>query len=137
MCSVRFSPTINAIKKLVQEYVRDHNISTPFTDNMPGKAWINGFMARNKISLKKANLIYSARKSVTANPFIIYDFYEKLESILNENYFTAEQIWNCDESGFPSDPQKCKVVRERVEVAYKVTCGIQNLSKTFGLSNYF
>ena len=54
MCSVGFSPTINEVKKLVQEYVKDHNISTPFADNMPGKAWFNGFMSRNKILLKKA-----------------------------------------------------------------------------------
>ena len=39
MCSVGFSPTINQEKKLNQEYVKDYNISTPFTDNMPGKTW--------------------------------------------------------------------------------------------------
>ena len=130
MCSVGFSPTINEVKKLVQEYVKDHNISTPFTNNMPGKAWFNGFMSRNKISLKKANLICSVRKSVTANPFIIYDFYDKLETIVKENNFTAEQIWNCDESGFPSDPQKCKVVSGRGKVAYKITCGVRRDNTT-------
>ena len=36
---------------------------------------------------------------------------------------SAKQIWNCDESGFPSDPVNCKVVSEKGKVAYKVTCG--------------
>ena len=56
MCSVGFSPTTNEVKKLVQEYVKDNNISTPFTDTMPGKGWFNGFMSRNKILLKKSKL---------------------------------------------------------------------------------
>ena len=34
-----------------------------------------------------------------------------------------KQIWNCDESGFLTDPQKCKVVSVKGEVAYKVTPG--------------
>lgn len=46
-----------------------------------------------------------------------------LEDTITKNNLTANQIWNCDESGFPSDPQKCKVVSMKGEVAYKVTCG--------------
>lgn len=73
--------------------------------------------------MKKANMISSARKSVTSNPFIIYDFYDALEKLVNEKKLKASQIWNCDESGFLNDPQKCKVVGVRGETAYKVTCG--------------
>lgn len=68
-------------------------------------------------------MICAARKSATANPFIIFDFYDITEGLINEHNLTPSQIWNCDKSGFPSDPQKCKVVSVKGEVAYKVTCG--------------
>ncbi|XP_076824996.1 uncharacterized protein LOC143470629 [Clavelina lepadiformis] len=59
----------------------------------------------------------------TANPFIIFDIYECIDKIIKEKSLGPEQIWNCDESGFPSDPQKCKVVSIRGQTAYKLTCG--------------
>ena len=34
-----------------------------------------------------------------------------------------QHIWNCDESGFPSDPKKVKVVSVRGKTAYRVTSG--------------
>ena len=80
-------------------------------------------MKRKKLSLKKANMISAARKSCTGNPFIIYDFYEQLSNIISSKRLQAHQIWNCDESGFPNDPHKCKVVSVKGKTAYKVTCG--------------
>ena len=80
-------------------------------------------MDRNNLSMKKANMISTARLSATANPFIIYDFYELLEKEIVEKKLKPSQIWNCDESGFPTDPAKCKMVSTRGEVAYKVTWG--------------
>ena len=123
MCRLRFSPTRCQIGLLVQDYVQSHNIKTPFKNDLPGKDWLRSFMNRNNLSLKKANMISSARKSVTSNPFLVYDFYDILEKVLEEKNLTASQIWNCDESGFPTDPQKCKVVSVWGEVAYKVTAG--------------
>ena len=34
-----------------------------------------------------------------------------------------ENIWNCDESGFPSDPKKVKIVLVRGKTAYRMTAG--------------
>ena len=68
-------------------------------------------------------MINAARKSATSNPFIIYNFYNQLDKIVTENNLTPKQIWNCDESKFPTDPQKCKVVSIKGEVAYKVRPG--------------
>ena len=123
ICSLGFSPTREQIKDLVQEYVRNHELRTPFKDGRPGKNWLRAFMARNKLSMKKANMISSARKSATSNPFIIFDFYDVLDNLVKEKKLKASQIWNCDESGFPNNPQKCKVVSVRGKTAYKVTCG--------------
>ena len=123
LCKLGFSPTKIDIQNLVKNYVVEHNLKTPFKNNCPGKDWIREFMNRNNLSLKKANMISSARKSSTANPFIIYDFYDVIENIITENNLSAAQIWNCDESGFPHDPAKCMSIGPKGEVCYKVTCG--------------
>ena len=96
---------------------------TPFKNDCPGKEWIRGFMNRNKLSLKKATMISSARKSATENPFIVYDFFDVIADIINKHKIPPTNIWNCDESGFPHDPSKCLVISVKGEVAYKVTCG--------------
>lgn len=70
-----FSPTKDDIKDLVKEFVEINNIKTPFKDNRPGKDWLNAFLNRNRLSMKKACLISSAQKSATENPFVIYDFF--------------------------------------------------------------
>ena len=38
-------------------------------------------MKRNKLSHKKAEVISSARKSNTTNPFIIYDFFDQVKKV--------------------------------------------------------
>ena len=38
-------------------------------------------MKRNRLTLKKAEMISSCRFSNTSNPFIIYDFYGTLEKV--------------------------------------------------------
>ena len=68
-------------------------------------------------------MISAARKSATSNLFIIYNFYGQLDEIVTQNNLMSKQIWNCDKSGFPTDPQKCKVVSVKGEVVYKVTPG--------------
>ena len=50
-------------------------------------------------------------------------FFIVLEDIVSKKNLGATQIWNCDESGFPHDPQKCKVVSVKGETAFKLTCG--------------
>ena len=66
----------------------------------------------------------------TENPFVIYEFYETIDEIIKGKNFTVMQTWNTDESGFPVDPSKCKVITKPGETAYKVTpCpGRENVS---------
>ena len=114
LCEVGFSPTKVDILDSVAEYLKDTNIVvTKFKNNRPGHDWFQDFKKRYGFSLKKANMISAARKCSTGNPFIIYDFHEQLKKIVNENNLCADQISNCDENGFPTDPQKCKVVSKK------------------------
>ena len=122
MCKLGFSPTREQMKYLVCDYVRSNHIKTPFKDDRPGKDWLRLFMQRKNLSLK-ANMISSARKSATSNPFIIFDFFNIIEEIIEEQMLTPDKICNCDESGFPIDPGRSKVVGVKGEVSYKVTSG--------------
>ena len=101
-----------------------NDISTPFKYDRPGRTWVKAFMKRNKLSLKKASMICISRKSNTANLFVIYDFHDKLATIFDANPdLNPENIWNCDESGFPTDPGKSKVIAPRNKPAFKLSYG--------------
>lgn len=123
LCNLGFSPSSSQIKDFVKDYVKLHNMTTPFKNDRPGKNWLSQFMKRNNLSKKKANMICAARKSVTSNPFIIYDFYDTIEKLFNEKQYTPAQVRNCDESGFPTDPSRAKVIGPKGKVANKLTWG--------------
>ena len=124
MCRYGFSPTVSEILDLVAEYIDLNKLEISYFKNgKPGRDWLASFMSRQNLSLKQAEMLCSARKNATENPWMIFEFYGKRRKIVVEQKLTAKQIWNCDESGFPTDPGKCKVVSARGEKAYKVTQG--------------
>ena len=124
MCNLGFSPTIDEILELVTEYVAKNNVNALlFNDGRPGRDWLKAFMKRTHLSMKKAEMISIARKSATGNPFVIYEFYKMLSSLMKEKGFGPNQIWNCNESRFPSNPQRCKVIGKKGQRSFRVTCG--------------
>ena len=99
-----------------------NDISTPFKYNRPGRTWMIAFMKRNKLLLKIASMICISQKSNTANLFVVYDFYDKLATIFDASPdLNPENIWNCDESGFPTDPGKSKVIAPRNKPGFKLS----------------
>ena len=79
-------------------------------------------MRRNKLSTKRANIISSAQKSSISNLFLIFGFYDVIEQIITKKLGPL-QIWNADETGFPMDPQKSKVIAPVDEVGFTTTVG--------------
>ena len=124
MCRYGFSPTITNVREIIYDYL-ESNIKTLacFKDGRPGKDWFKAFMKRNNLSMKHAEMMCAARKKATENPFIIYEFYEMIYRIIKGKNLTVKQIWNTDESGFPVDLSKCKMITKQGETAYKVTLG--------------
>ena len=62
LCRMGFSPTANDICDLVADYLNENNITiAKFTDNRPGKSWLEGFMLRHNLSMKKAEMISLAQ----------------------------------------------------------------------------
>ena len=88
------------------------DLTTRFKDNMPGPDWVRSFLKRHKLSLKKGGQMQLARKNVTSDPFVIYRLYEVLRKEAERLGIMEkpECLYNCDESGFPHDPSKCKYV---------------------------
>ena len=81
-------------------------------------------MKQNWLLLKKAEMISSARKSNLSNPFIIYDYYNLLEKIFQDNPdLDADRIYNCDESGFPTDQTNGKCITVKSDRGFKCLLG--------------
>ena len=57
MCKLGFTPNKSQLKDIVQNYVMTNNIHAPFTNNQPGKDWVQNFMCHSKLSTKKAKII--------------------------------------------------------------------------------
>ena len=123
LSNLGFSPSRPQMKDLVCDYTRIRELKTPFKDGRPGKNWLRKFMERNKLSMKKANMISAARISATCNPFIVYDFYDTIEGLMTDKQYSAEQAWNFNESGFPTDPSRAKVIAPKGKAANKITWG--------------
>ncbi|KAG5897656.1 hypothetical protein JTB14_024485 [Gonioctena quinquepunctata] len=76
-----FGLTRKELLDTVQQYVQ-----SPFKDGRPGEDWYLSFSKRHRLSLKKAELLEASRAKQHQDPFIIYDFFDKLESIQIENH---------------------------------------------------
>ena len=126
VCNHGFSPTFREIIDLVEPYIKMNKLENSHFQNgsRPGPTWMKNFMKRNRLSLKKAGMISSARISNTSNPFIIYDYYNVLEKSFRDNPdLDADRIYNCDESGFPIDQTNEKCITVKGERAFKLSFG--------------
>ena len=74
--------------------------------------------------MKKAEIISTARKANTSNPFIIYDFSDQLEKVFQKYPELDEnKICNCNESGFPTDQIRGRVFSVKGEPVLKLSFG--------------
>lgn len=125
-------PPIRELQELMHDYIVANEFVTPFTNNKPGPDWIRCFLKRHGLTLKKGGMMQLARKTVTADPFVVYGFYDKLEKIISEKGLEnrPEAIYNMDESGFPTDPSKFKTVGTKGEKTVRVThgCNRENIT---------
>ena len=101
-----------------------NDISTLFKYDRPGRTWMKAFMKHSKLSLKKASMICNSWKSNDGNLFVIYNCYDKLETLFDANPdLNPDNIWNCDESRFPTDPGKSKVLAPHNKPGFKLFYG--------------
>lgn len=100
------------VLSVVQEYVEINGIKTSFKNGKPGHDWFKAFRARNNLTLKKPEPLDQNRRRATSDPFIVFDFYDKLEEVMSELNILDKPhlIWNLDETSFSCDPSKAKGV---------------------------
>lgn len=96
---------------LVQAYIRQNKLQTRFKDQRPGTDWFIAFRKRHRLSIKKPQSIEHVRCD-QINPWVIYDFFDKLTEIIRELKLEGKpsRIFNCDETSFCHDPSKTKIV---------------------------
>lgn len=99
---------------LVGIHVSQNNYVTPFKNNRPGYDWFAALTKRHNLSLKKPQSVEMSRK-VACDPFIVNDYFDNLEEVLNELDLKGrpDKVWNLDEASFGNDPGKTKVVGAR------------------------
>ncbi|KAJ4449226.1 hypothetical protein ANN_00623 [Periplaneta americana] len=110
MAKWSFPLSRDEVLSVVQEYVEINGIKTPFKNGKPGHDWFKTFWARHNLTLKKPEPLEQNRRRATSDPFIIYDFYDKLEKVMSELsiFDKPNVIWNLDETSFSCDPYKSK-----------------------------
>jgi len=113
----------NELRTLVCEYVTVNNNKTPLHNNKPGEDWSYNFMKRyNNLSFKKPEQLQKFRK-VARNPYVIYDFYNKLNTIVVNNNIEKSFVFNADESGFKTDPSRLKAIGEGGKTLNRISGG--------------
>nr|CAH7758511.1 unnamed protein product [Callosobruchus chinensis] len=75
-----FPLTKDELKNVVCDYVTANGLKTVFKNNKPGNDWFASFCNRRRLSLKKPENLETVRRNATKDPFIIYDFYDLLET---------------------------------------------------------
>ena len=93
------------LKKLVFSYCQYNNITMPpnwIEEEIAGPDWFGNFMKRNRrLSLRKPENTSQARCSAL-NPVVMNKFYDKVGELYEKHHFTADQIYNVDETNDPT-----------------------------------
>ena len=72
-----------------------------------------------------------SQMSNKSNPLVIYHFYDKFVTILDLNLdLNPSNIWNCNESGFPINLDKSKVIALDNKPGFKLSYGVHSKSTT-------
>ena len=132
MAAIGFAPTISDIREIVRDYVlaNDHGRAKKVFDykgvkGCPGPNWVSNFIRKNKLSLKEATKLCTARHNATKNPFIVNHWFDILEKTVDDLGIRErlDLIWNADESGLPHEPKKCKVVSGKGQKTLQIVTG--------------
>lgn len=119
-----FSLSKEEVQETSGNFVNQNELTTPFKGGFPGDDWFINFKSRHDLSVKKAQSVEAVRKKNT-DPFIIYDYFEKLQEVLSELKLETkpDKIWNLDETSVCMEPSKTKVVGAKGKRCTRTTAG--------------
>ncbi|CAG9839442.1 unnamed protein product [Diabrotica balteata] len=55
----------------------------PFRKGKPDEDWFLTFSKRNRLSIKKPEVIEASRVRQQTDPFVVYDFFDQVETTIN------------------------------------------------------
>ena len=91
------------IKEAVKLYLDKSGIRIKeFTENRPGKTWFYGFLRRHpNIKMSRVEKLEQAR-AMACTQESVYAWFDEFEAFCSKHGInSADQVCNCDESGFP------------------------------------
>lgn len=108
-----FGLTTGDIRKLAFELAEKNGIEHPFQNNKAGKFWLQSFLKRNpQLSLRSPEPTSLAR-AVGFNRPVVMKFFEIYKEELTKGSFSADRIWNADESGLTAVHTPGRIVAKR------------------------
>lgn len=116
-CSkMHYGLTIIQVRKLAYEYAKANNLHYPQSwdhNKMAGKEWLDSYRRRNaNLSLRKPENT-SAARSFGFNKTAVNDFFRNLQEVYTKYKFTADRIYNYDESGISTVMSTPKILAEK------------------------
>lgn len=81
-----FGLTRQETREVVGEFVVAMGTQNPFTDNLPGPDWLDGFLARHKdLTTRKPEQMKVTHMKWSANRVIFKDWFDLLKTTLEHN----------------------------------------------------
>lgn len=109
LSSIFYGVTAIQIRKAAYQYAEELKISHNFDKSakMAGRDWLDGFLKRNGISVRKPEAT-SVNRITAFNKEEVQLFYRLLGDLMDKYKFTPNNIYNCDETGISTvqDPGK-------------------------------
>ena len=92
------------------QLVKSLNLKTPFKKGIPGKDWFVGLKGRHPDFVVKKPQKLSVTRAKAMNKKVVDEYFDQLESVINELKVGPKQIWNCDESNIQLEHKPSNVV---------------------------
>ena len=136
LAEMGFGITRRLVKTIINNYIRENNIPTPFCDGKPGKGWWQRFMKRWPSLTQRKPQHLSKSRAQAANNMVLMAFFDSLEKSYNESGLNMEdptvahRIWNCDETAFCTSAISGKLLCTRsVKSLHEVGGGSHNSTR--------
>ncbi|XP_065574282.1 uncharacterized protein LOC136036157 [Artemia franciscana] len=104
------------VRQLAYRYALAKEIAIPESwsrnenQNAAGEDWYRGFMARQSHLAVRAPEATSLGRATAFNRVTVGNFFEKLGEVYRRHRFTAQNIWNVDETGLSTVHKPGKIV---------------------------
>jgi len=118
-------PLVGAkVRKLAYQYAEKQGINNQFSEHRgtAGVYWLNAFLSRNGLSLRKPEALSVGRAS-GMNETVVGKWFADVKELMDELGVRdrPSQLWNCDETGLQEHFVQGTVIGETGQPCYQIT----------------